>query len=103
MKYDVCAADEDGNYLTTLIPDNESMDEAIDNFIKECMKRVREPRELLSKLKFCVIPHDGDNGAMMLWAENENQENPVLLVMRQDRNVTMVYNTDGNLVGRDQL
>jgi hypothetical protein len=50
--YDVCVLHEK-EYIT-LIPNNETIDIAISEFIKECIKRSPNTKELLSKIMYSV-------------------------------------------------
>ena len=101
MMYDVCVLHED-EYVT-LIPDNETIDNGISNFIKECMKRFSNPRELLSKTIYSIISHDNVEMASMLWAESFKHESPILIVLRRDRNTSYFYNMEGDLVKKKSV
>jgi hypothetical protein len=96
--YDVCVLHED-EYVT-LIANNETIDHAITAFIKECVKRCPNTRDLLTKAMFNVISHDNIQMATMLWAKNEINKNPVLIVLREDRNISYIFDVQGNLVNK---
>lgn len=92
------------NHSLVRLKKNKKIDKLISEFIKECVVRVKgKTEDLLGKTKFYLF-NDKNPMGLMIWAQAEGIDSPVLIVQRDDRKDNVyIYDTDGFLVSHKKI
>lgn len=76
----------------------ETIDEAVTQFRKESLKD-----EVLTMITYLIVDETGKVYGGLSWGYHERQDKPFLLVSLENRNVSLLYNTDGSLANQRAL